>query len=69
MEGHDPAVNTETSAFEHWTMNMPDHIINNDKGPTAKWDSPAPPAPKEKPDEAKKADAAAAAADAKAPKA
>ena len=43
MEGHDPAVNTATSTLEHWAYNMPEHILNNDVGPTAKWNSPAPP--------------------------
>ena len=42
MEGHDEAVNTETSTLEHWVSHMPEHIINNDSGPTAKWNSPKP---------------------------
>ena len=42
MEGHDEAVNTETSTLEHWALNMPEHIINNEVGPTAKWNSPKP---------------------------
>jgi len=40
MQGHDKERDT---AAEHWTLNMPDHIIKNDVGPTAAWDSPAPP--------------------------
>ena len=40
MESHDKVAD---SASEHWTFNMPDHILKNDVGPTAAWDSPAPP--------------------------
>ena len=43
MEGHDPAVNTATSDLEHWAYNMPEHIITNAEGPTAKWNTPMPP--------------------------
>ena len=32
-----------SSAGEHWTSSMPDHILDNKDGPTAAWDSPAPP--------------------------
>ena len=32
-----------SSAGEHWTSSMPDHILDNKEGPTAAWDSPAPP--------------------------
>ena len=31
-----------SSAGEHWTSSMPDHILDNKDGPTAAWDSPAP---------------------------
>jgi len=43
MEGWDPKVNSATSDLEHWTRNMPEHIIKNDVGPTARWDTPMPP--------------------------
>ena len=66
MEGHDPAVNTATSALEHWTMNMPEHIITNKEGPTAAWNTPMP--PKLSP-AAEQAIAVEKAAEAKAPKA
>ena len=42
MEGHDPIVNTATSDLEHWAYNMPEHILDNESGPTAKWNSPKP---------------------------
>ena len=32
-----------SSSAEHWTASMPDHILENKEGPTAAWDSPAPP--------------------------
>ena len=41
MEGHDKK--GPASAGEHWTANMPDHILDNQKGPTAPFDSPKPP--------------------------
>ena len=65
MEGH--VAGTETSKGEHWTASMPDHILDNKKGPTAPFDSPAPAAPKDaadasndeqKADDKKKAEAA-----------
>ena len=40
MEGHDKE--GTASAGEHWTHNMPDHILDNKKGPSAPFDSPAP---------------------------
>ena len=66
MTGHEAG--TETSKGEHWTASMPDHILDNTKGPTAPFDSKAPEAPKDaadssndekKTDDKKKADAAA----------
>jgi len=40
MEGHEEG--GPTSKAEHWTANMPDHILDNKVGPTAPFDSPAP---------------------------
>ena len=66
MEGH--VEGGETSKGEHWTASMPEHILDNKKGPTAAWDSPAPAPPKDaadaandekKADDKKKAEAAA----------
>ena len=37
-----PGPESDLSAGEHWTHNMPDHIIDNKVGPTAPFDSPAP---------------------------
>ena len=66
MEGH--VEGGETSKGEHWTASMPEHILDNKKGPTAPWNSPAP-APlkdaadasndEQKADDKKKAEAAA----------
>jgi hypothetical protein len=67
MDGH--VAGTETSSSEHWASNMPDHILDNKKGPTAPFDSPAPKATageesdaakdEEKADSKKKTEAAA----------
>ena len=66
MEGHEKG--GAVSAGEHFTANMPDHILDNKKGPTAPFDSPAPKATagdagdaskdEEKADAKKKAEAA-----------
>lgn len=40
MEGH--VKGEATSAGEHWVSNMPDHILDNKKGPSAPFDSPKP---------------------------
>ena len=52
MEGH--KADSTDSKGEHWTFNMPDHIIDGKVGPTAPFDSPKP-----KPDPAAVAAAAA----------
>ena len=59
MDGHTP--DSGVSKGEHWTANMPDHILDNKVGPTAAWNSPAP-APSPAAVEAAKVDAAATAA-------
>ena len=40
-ESHD--VTGGLTKAEHWVTSMPDHILDNKEGPTAAWDSPAPP--------------------------